>query len=113
MPYQPQEVWTSQMFMYGSALSLRGQIADNTEGTTAEQVHDVLDKIERFLIEAGSDKSKILAMHVYLADMNDFAIMNEIWYAWIDPHPHPTRTTVEAKLDPPNLRVEMTVIAGR
>ena len=103
----------SQSVTYGETIYLAGQVSDKPDASTAEQVRDVLGKVERLLGEAGSSKSKILATTIYLADLRDFAVMNEVWDAWVDPHNTPARTTVEAKLARPSLRVEMTVTAAR
>ncbi|MGE3535998.1 MAG: RidA family protein [Candidatus Tectimicrobiota bacterium] len=103
----------SQAVVYGDTIYLAGQVADNPDAGIADQVRSVLGKIERLLQEAGSSKAKLLATTIYLADLRDFATMNELWDAWVDPHHTPARTTVEAKLARPTLRVEMTVIAAR
>lgn len=103
----------SQAVLYGDTVYLAGQVASHADGSVAEQVREVLGKIDSLLAEAGSSKAKLLAATIYLADLRDFATMNELWDAWVDPHNTPARTTVEAKLARPNLRVEMTVIAAR
>ncbi|GIX48402.1 MAG: hypothetical protein KatS3mg131_2613 [Candidatus Tectimicrobiota bacterium] len=103
----------SQLVIHGNTIYLAGQVAERPEGDTAAQTREVLGKIERLLQEAGSSKSKILATTVYLADIRDFAAMNAVWDAWIDPANPPARTTVQARLARPELRVEMTVIAAK
>jgi enamine deaminase RidA (YjgF/YER057c/UK114 family) len=103
----------SQIVQYGDTVYLAGQVSDKPEGDTGVQTRDVLSKIERLLQQAGSSKSKILATTIYLADMRDFAAMNEAWDSWVDPDNTPARATVEAKLARPSLRVEMMVIAAR
>ena len=103
----------SQIVLYGDTIYLAGQVSDKPDASTAEQVRDVLGKIDRLLADAGSSKAKILATTIYLADIRDFAAMNEVWDAWVDTHHSPARTTVETKLARPGLRVEMTVTAAR
>lgn len=103
----------SQVVMHGNTIYLAGQVSDKPEASTAEQVRDVLGKIERLLHDAGSSKAHILATTIYLADIRDFAAMNEVWDAWVDANHTPARTTVEAKLARAGLRVEMTVVAAR
>jgi enamine deaminase RidA (YjgF/YER057c/UK114 family) len=103
----------SQVVVHGNTIYLAGQVSDKPEASTAEQVRDVLGKIERLLHDAGSNKANILATTIYLADLRDFAAMNEVWDAWVEPNHTPARTTVEAKLARPTLRVEMTVVAAR
>jgi enamine deaminase RidA (YjgF/YER057c/UK114 family) len=103
----------SQSVQYGDTIYLAGQVSDKADGDTAVQTRDVLSKIERLLQEAGSSKSKILSTTIFLADIRDFAAMNEVWDAWVDPQNTPARATVEAKLARPSIRVEMVVVAAR
>ncbi len=72
----------------------------------------MLAKVERLLEEAGSSKSRMLSATIYLADIRDFEEMNKVWDAWVDPENTPGRTTVEARLARPEVRVEVTVIAA-
>jgi enamine deaminase RidA (YjgF/YER057c/UK114 family) len=90
---------------------LSGQVADNTRGSLQEQTRDVLTKIERLLAEAGSGKSKLLCVYVYLPHITDFAAMNEVYDAWIDPQNPPARACTEARLADPDLRIEIVAIA--
>ena len=64
------------------------------------------------LAEAGSARERILSATVYLRDIADFAAMNEVWEAWLPVGAAPARTTVEARLAVPELRVEITVVAA-
>lgn len=50
---------------------------------------------------------------VYLADMADYAGMNEAWDAWVPAGNAPPRAAVEAKLAKPEWRVEIVVVAAR
>ena len=72
----------------------------------------MLAKIDRRLATAGADKSKLLSMNVYLANISDFDGMNAAFDAWVDTANQPVRATVEARLADPNLRVEITAIAA-
>jgi enamine deaminase RidA (YjgF/YER057c/UK114 family) len=67
----------------------------------------------RLLAAAGTDKSKILAAQVWLADMGMFFAHNEEWNAWVDPENPPVRACVEARLAHPQLLVEVMVTAAR
>ena len=77
-----------------------------------EQTAQVLAKIDGVLAEAGTDKSRILAATVYMADASKKDEMNEAWMAWVDKDNLPTRTAVGAQLTPGTL-VEITVSAAR
>jgi enamine deaminase RidA (YjgF/YER057c/UK114 family) len=71
----------------------------------------VLGKIEVLLKEAGTDKSKLVAVNVFLPQIGDFDAMNAVYDRWIDPANPPARACVEARLADPDLRVEMTAVA--
>jgi enamine deaminase RidA (YjgF/YER057c/UK114 family) len=103
----------SRMVLHGDTIYLAGNVASTPDADTSEQTREALSKIETLLQEAGSNKSKLLSATIYLADIHDFAAMNEAWDAWVDPDNTPARTTVQAKLARPSLRVEITVVAAR
>ncbi len=58
------------------------------------------------------NQAVVHANTVYLADMADFAAMNEVWDAWVSPGNTPCRACVEAKLAAPRFSVEIMVIAA-
>jgi enamine deaminase RidA (YjgF/YER057c/UK114 family) len=64
------------------------------------------------LAKAGSSKSKLLQTIIWLDDMANFAEMNAVWDAWIDPANPPARATGEAKLAAPQYNVEIIVTAA-
>ena len=78
-----------------------------------EQTKTCLEKVEALLNEAGSDKTRILLATIWLADISDFAKMNEVWDAWITPGTSPARACGEAKLAAPEYKVEVMVVAAR
>jgi enamine deaminase RidA (YjgF/YER057c/UK114 family) len=103
----------SQIVIHGDTIYLAGNVADTQDADTGGQTRDVLRKIDALLQEAGSSKSKLLSATIYLADIRDFAAMNEVWDAWVDPDNTPARTTVQARLARASVRVEITVVAAR
>ena len=63
--------------------------------------------------EAGSDKSRILSVTIYLRDMaRDYAGLNQVWDAWVAPGAAPGRACVEAAMYRPEVLVEMMVVAA-
>ena len=60
----------------------------------------------------GTDKRHLLTVQIFLADMADFAGMNQAWDEWLDPAHKPARATVQAALADPSWRVEITGIAA-
>ena len=102
----------SQAVILNGVIHIAGQVADDRKTGVAEQTAQVLAKIEALLKEAGSDKSKLAAVNVFLPNIVDFDAMNVVYDAWIDKANPPARACVEARLADPNLRVEMTAIAS-
>ena len=54
----------------------------------------------------------VLQAIVWLADMADFAAMNEVWETWVSPGNTPARATGEAKLAAPEYKVEFIITAA-
>ena len=102
----------SQAVVHGDTVYIAGQVATASTASVEAQTQDVLSKIESLLEEAGSDKSKLLAVNVFLVNIADFAAMNSVYDRWIDPSNPPARACIEARLADPDLRVEMTAIAA-
>jgi enamine deaminase RidA (YjgF/YER057c/UK114 family) len=98
--------------VHGGTVYLAGQVADDPAGDAQAQTADILRQIDALLAEAGSDRSRLLSVTIYLADMADFAAMNRAWDAWLDPSAKPARATVQARLADPAWRVEITGIAA-
>lgn len=98
----------------GNQVHLAGQLADDTSLDIGAQTQQTLDNIDRLLSEAGTDKTHILSVFIFLKDIEkDYGAMNAVWDAWIaEGHP-PARTCVESKLYAPDVLVEMTVTAVR
>jgi enamine deaminase RidA (YjgF/YER057c/UK114 family) len=102
----------SQAVSHGGVVYIAGQVAENRKAGIEDQTRDVLSKIDQLLTEAGTDKSKLLAVNVFLPAIVDFEAMNGVYDAWIDPANPAARACVEARLADPDLRVEMTAIAA-
>ena len=101
----------AQAVIHNGIVYLAGQIGQGPDVTAQSQ--DALAKVDRLLAAAGSDKSRMLSCTIWLADMADFAAMNAVWEAWIDPANPPARATGEAKLATPELRVEFIITAAQ
>jgi len=101
----------SQAVVHGNTVYLAGQVGAPGAGV-AEQTREVLAQVDRLLAEAGSDKSRILAATIWLADIADFAEMNSVWDVWVDPANPPARATGESKLAAPEYKVEIIVTAA-
>jgi enamine deaminase RidA (YjgF/YER057c/UK114 family) len=103
----------SEAAIHNGVVYLAGQIAEDLTQDIVGQTREVLGHIDRLLGEAGSDKSRILMCQIFIADLNDFGAMNEVWNEWVAQGNAPPRATVEAKLAKPEWRVEMVVTAAQ
>jgi enamine deaminase RidA (YjgF/YER057c/UK114 family) len=100
--------------VHGNTVYLAGQVASQAAGqSVTEQTREILSIIDSLLAEAGTDKSKLLMVNIWLTDMATFQEMNAVWDAWVSPGNTPARATVEAKLATPSFKVEIAVIAAK
>jgi 2-iminobutanoate/2-iminopropanoate deaminase len=74
------------------------------------QTERVLMNLQAVLEAAGSSLARVVKTTVYLADMNDFAAMNEVYGRYFDAT-RPARSTVEVARLPRDARIEIDVIA--
>lgn len=102
----------SQLVVYGNLGFVAGQTADDTALNVKGQTIQVLEKIDRLLEVAGSDKTKILSANIWLADFETFAEMNEAWDAWVSSQNAPARACVESRLAYTKYTVEISVIVA-
>lgn len=107
----------SQAIRAGSLLFVSGQIPLDpatgamVDGDIAAQTHRVFANLQAILGAAGATFDNVLRTTVYLADMNDFAVVNEIYGTYFS-SPAPARATVQAARLPKDARVEIDLIAS-
>lgn len=101
---------SSKIVKHNGVVYLTGQVAEGD--TIQEQVQTCLDNIDALLIKAGSSREQMLRVTVWLADMDDFAGLNEVWNAWVPTGHAPARACVNAKLARDVLKVELMVDAA-
>ena len=101
----------SQAVVHNNTVYLSGQV-DATAEDIVGQTKNVLAKVDKYLAEAGTDKSKLLSASIWVKDIEkDFSKMNDVWNAWIDPDNKPVRATTESNLASPKMLVEIQVTA--
>ena len=81
------------------------------DGDIAAQTHRVFANLRAILDAAGASFDHVVRTTVYLADMNDFNAMNEVYGTYFS-SPAPARATVQAARLPKDARVEIDVIAS-
>lgn len=97
--------------IHNGTVYLTGQVG--TPGTSAEaQMAEVLAKIDGLLAKAGTDRTKILHVQMWLDDIRDFDAVNRVWDAWIDPAHAPARSSGEGRMAKPGMLVELIVTAA-
>ncbi|ALB55294.1 RidA family protein [Cronobacter universalis] len=87
-------------------------VPENLDGDAYEQTANTLAQIDTLLTAQGSDKSRILDATIFLADGDDFALMNKAWDEWVVAGCAPVRCTVQARLMNPRYKVEIKIIAA-
>lgn len=102
----------SEAVTLGNRIYCSGMIPEDTSLDITGQVRQALAEIDSLLAKGGSDKSKILTATIWLSDISDFAAMNKVWDAWVVPDHTPARATVEARLNDPDMKVEIMVVAA-
>lgn len=105
----------SQAIKTGNLVFVSGQIPiDPKTGNfvsdeVGEQTEQVLKNLSAVLEAAGSSLNNVVKTTVFLADMNDFAVMNEIYAKYFSEN-KPARATVQAARLPRDARVEIEAI---
>ena len=107
----------SQAIRAGSLLFVSGQIPLDpatgamVDGDITAQTRRVFANLQAILEAAGASFDHVVRTTIYLADMNDFGTVNEI-YATYFSSPAPARATVQAARLPKDARVEIDLIAS-
>ena len=109
-PYSP-AVRVGQLLFVSGQVPLDPATGQMIDGGIAEQTRRVLDNIGA-LLEAG-DRSfaDVVRTTIFLADMNDFAAVNDVYGQYFS-EPYPARATVQVARLPKDARVEIDVIAS-
>lgn len=108
----------SQAVEAGGFLFCSGQIAINPEtnqvftGPIEEQAKQVLENIRAVLDKAGMTFQNVVKTTIYLINMNDFAIVNEVYARYFSEAP-PARSTIAVSALPKGVHVEIEVLAKR
>jgi enamine deaminase RidA (YjgF/YER057c/UK114 family) len=102
----------SEASVCGDRMYLSGMIPEDTSLDITGQVKQALAEIDALLAKGGSDKTRILSAVIWLSDIADFPAMNAVWDAWVVPGQTPARATVQSRLNDPNMKVEIMVVAA-
>jgi len=104
-----QGIIVNDMFYSSGQIPLTAE-GDMVEGSIIEQTHQVFANLKAVLEEAGSSLQQVVKTTVFIKDMNDFAVFNDIYGQHFGEH-KPARSTVEVARLPKDAKVEIEVIA--
>jgi enamine deaminase RidA (YjgF/YER057c/UK114 family) len=90
---------------------LAGMTARDRSGGVREQTADILEQIDHYLGVAGTDKTRLVSVNIWLKDIGQIREMNEVWIGWVAPGQVPARATVQAQLASDDILVEIMVKA--
>ena len=110
-PYSPAIAYGDLVFVSGQGPGnpATGQVE---KGDVTSEMKLVMENIRILLEAAGSGLDRVLKTTVYLANMDDFARMNELYKTYFS-EPYPARTTIQAGRLPMGINVEIDAIASR
>ncbi|MEF8699901.1 MAG: RidA family protein [Candidatus Accumulibacter sp. UW26] len=102
----------SDICAYGNTIYL-AETPQTLDSNVAIQTHEVLASIEKLLVQAGSDKTRLLMVTIYLRHIDDMVAVNTVWDRWIPWGTAPVRVCVEAKLAHHDFLIEVAAVAAR
>ena len=108
-PYSP-AVRAGQLVFLSGQVPMDPATGNLVEGDIAAQTRRVFDNLGALLSAAGLSFANVVRTTVFLADMNDFAAMNQVYAAYVS-EPYPARSTVQVARLPKDARVEIDLIA--
>ncbi len=107
----------SQAVQAGGLIFCSGQIAldpatgELVQGDVVAQAERVMENIAAVLAEAGAGFADVIKSTIYLVEMGDFAVVNEVYGRYFSSH-KPARSTVAVKSLPRGALLEIEVVAG-
>ncbi len=109
-PYSP-AIRAGQLLFVSGQVPIDPATGNIIDGDIAAQTRRVLDNVGALLRAAGRSFAHVVRTTVFLADMNDFAAVNEVYGHYFS-EPYPARATVQVARLPKDARVEIDVIAS-
>ncbi|MDQ0177907.1 RidA family protein [Bacillus chungangensis] len=107
-PYSQGIVVNNMFYSSGQIpLTVDGEVVS---GGVKEQTHQVFKNLQAVLKEAGASLETVVKATVFIKNMNDFGIINDVYGEYFSSH-KPARSTVEVARLPKDVLVEIEVIA--
>ncbi len=105
-------VRASDTYYFAGKVGVNDETRAMTEGRTAAEVRNIMEAFAELFGELGLDFSDVVKGDVFLADVNDYGVLNEIYGEYFPSDP-PARTTVAVAALPGGANVEIAFIAVR
>ncbi|MCD6165323.1 hypothetical protein DRQ00_01930 [candidate division KSB1 bacterium] len=109
-PYSQGVVASGRLIFTAGQIAIDPEVGEVVKGDIRAQTRQVLENLRTILKSVGADLGNVVKTTVFLADMNDFAAMNEV-YAEYFAAQCPARSTVEVSRLPKDVKVEIECIA--
>lgn len=88
------------------------EVAADTEQDMTNQTAQILAQAETTLADIGSDKSQLLSATIYLTNVDNTAVFNSLWEAWLPAGCAPSRACLKVELLDPKMLVEIAFVAA-
>lgn len=108
-PYS-QAVRANGLIFTAGQIGVNPKTGELVAGGVEAETRQVMDNLQAVLEAAGSSLAQVVKATVYLADLNDFQKMNEVYGRYVG-ESRPARSTIQAARLPRNCRVEIDLIA--
>lgn len=108
-PYSP-AVRAGQLLFVSGQVAIDPATGNMIDGDVVAQTRRVLDNVGALLTAGGRSFADVVRTTIYLADMNDFGKVNEVYGTYFS-EPYPARATVQVARLPKDAKVEIDVIA--
>jgi 2-iminobutanoate/2-iminopropanoate deaminase len=109
-PYSP-AIRAGQLLFVSGQIALDPATGQMIAGDTATETRRVMDNLGALLEAAGLSFSDVVRTTIFLADLGDFATVNEVYGTYFEP-PAPARATVQVARLPRDARIEIDAIAA-
>ena len=110
-PYSPAVSYGDLVFVSGQG-PMNPDTGQVERGDVVDEFRMAMGNVRLLLEAAGSGLDRVLKVTLYLADIEDFARVNEAYRSFFS-EPFPARTTIQAARLPLSIRVEVDVVAAR
>ncbi|UKJ07536.1 RidA family protein [Solitalea lacus] len=108
-PYN-QAVWAGNMLFVSGQIAIVPETNEIVSGDINKEAHQVMKNLSAILEAAGLTFENVVKTGIFLKNMSDFAIVNEVYGSYFSGN-YPARETVEVACLPKNVNVEISVVA--